>query len=48
VRNLAQRSAGAAKEIKELIGNSVGQVEEGSKLVAEAGATMERVVACSR
>jgi methyl-accepting chemotaxis protein len=45
VRNLAQRSAGAAKEIKELIGNSVGQVEEGSKLVAEAGATMERVVA---
>jgi methyl-accepting chemotaxis protein len=44
VRNLAQRSAGAAKEIKELIGNSVNQVEEGSKLVAEAGVTMERVV----
>ncbi|NYE60425.1 methyl-accepting chemotaxis protein [Duganella sp. 1224] len=45
VRNLAQRSAGAAREIKELIGNSVSQVEEGSKLVAEAGSTMERVVA---
>ncbi|RZT10754.1 methyl-accepting chemotaxis protein [Duganella sp. CF402] len=45
VRNLAQRSAGAAREIKELIGNSVSQVEEGSKLVAEAGNTMERVVA---
>jgi methyl-accepting chemotaxis protein len=45
VRNLAQRSAGAAREIKELIGNSVNQVEEGSKLVAEAGTTMERVVA---
>jgi len=45
VRNLAQRSAGAAREIKELIGNSVSQVEEGSKLVAEAGTTMERVVA---
>jgi methyl-accepting chemotaxis protein len=44
VRNLAQRSAGAAREIKELIGNSVSQVEEGSKLVAEAGTTMERVV----
>ena len=45
VRNLAQRSAAAAREIKELIGNSVSQVEEGSKLVAEAGTTMERVVA---
>jgi len=44
VRNLAQRSAAAAREIKELIGNSVSQVEEGSKLVAEAGVTMERVV----
>ncbi|TFW25601.1 methyl-accepting chemotaxis protein [Duganella callida] len=44
VRNLAQRSAGAAKEIKELIDNSVTQVEQGSKLVAEAGHTMEQVV----
>ncbi|SHN39582.1 methyl-accepting chemotaxis protein [Duganella sacchari] len=48
VRNLAQRSAGAAKEIKELIGNSVSQVEEGSKLVAEAGTTMDQVVASVR
>jgi len=44
VRSLAQRSAAAAKEIKELIGNSVEQVEAGSKLVSEAGATMEEVV----
>ncbi len=44
VRNLAQRSAAAAREIKELIGNSVNTVDEGSKLVVEAGATMERVV----
>ena len=44
VRNLAQRSAGAAKEIKELIGNSVEKVEAGSKLVDQAGATMEQVV----
>ncbi|MRW93630.1 methyl-accepting chemotaxis protein [Duganella sp. FT80W] len=48
VRNLAQRSAGAAKEIKELIGNSVNQVEEGSKLVAEAGTTMDEVVSSVR
>ena len=48
VRNLAQRSAGAAKEIKELIGNSVGQVDIGSKLVKEAGATMDDVVASVR
>jgi methyl-accepting chemotaxis protein len=45
VRNLAQRSAAAAKEIKTLIGNSVEQVEAGSKLVGAAGATMEEVVA---
>ena len=45
VRNLAQRSAASAKEIKELIGESVGQVEIGSKLVAEAGATMNEVLA---
>ena len=44
VRNLAQRSAAAAKEIKELIGDSVGQVDVGSKLVAEAGMTMNEVV----
>ncbi|MDD2914516.1 MAG: methyl-accepting chemotaxis protein [Gallionella sp.] len=44
VRNLAQRSAAAAKEIKTLIGDSVGKVEEGSKLVAQAGQTMEEIV----
>ncbi len=44
VRNLAQRSAAAAKEIKELISDSVQQVENGSKLVEQAGATMEDVV----
>ncbi len=44
VRNLAQRSAGAAKEIKELIEDSVGKVEIGSKQVTAAGATMEEVV----
>ena len=45
VRNLAQRSASAAKEIKELIGDSVEKVEIGSKLVEQAGQTMEEVVA---
>jgi methyl-accepting chemotaxis protein-1 (serine sensor receptor) len=44
VRNLAHRSAAAAKEIKELIGNSVERVEEGSRLVGEAGVTMDEVV----
>ncbi len=44
VRNLAQRSAAAAKEIKHLIDDSVGKVDEGSKLVATAGATMEEIV----
>nr|WP_279526911.1 methyl-accepting chemotaxis protein [Paludibacterium purpuratum] len=44
VRNLAQRSAGAAKEIKELIGNSVEKVESGSRLVDEAGRTMKEIV----
>ncbi|MDQ4625908.1 methyl-accepting chemotaxis protein [Janthinobacterium lividum] len=44
VRNLAQRSAAAAKEIKLLIDDSVGKVAVGSKLVDEAGATMEQVV----
>ncbi|MYM68709.1 HAMP domain-containing protein [Pseudoduganella sp. FT55W] len=44
VRNLAQRSAAAAREIKELIGTSVGRVEEGSRLVGQAGETMNEVV----
>ena len=44
VRALAQRSAGAAKEIKILIGDSSGKVEEGSRLVREAGATMGEIV----
>nr|WP_240937292.1 methyl-accepting chemotaxis protein [Chromobacterium haemolyticum] len=44
VRNLAQRSAAAAKEIKGLIGNSVAKVESGSKLVDEAGSTMDEIV----
>ncbi len=48
VRNLAQRSAAAAREIKELIGNSVGEVEAGSALVAQAGTTMDEVVASVR
>ena len=45
VRNLAQRSAAAAKEIKTLIGDSVEKVAVGSKLVSEAGITMDEVVA---
>ncbi|MET0858526.1 MAG: methyl-accepting chemotaxis protein, partial [Telluria sp.] len=45
VRNLAQRSAAAAKEIKTLIGASVDQVDAGSKLVADAGVTMNEVLA---
>ena len=44
VRTLAQRSAAAAREIKGLISNSVGQVETGSRLVEQAGTTMEEVV----
>ena len=44
VRNLAQRSAAAAKEIKALIGNSVDKVDTGTMLVAEAGKTMDDVV----
>jgi len=44
VRNLAQRSAAAAKEIKILIGDSVDKVAAGSKLVGEAGKTMNEVV----
>jgi methyl-accepting chemotaxis protein len=48
VRNLAQRSAAAAKEIKTLIGDSVEKVEEGSKQVAEAGKTMDEIVGSVR
>jgi methyl-accepting chemotaxis protein len=44
VRNLAQRSATAAKEIKSLIAESVDQVESGAKLVHQAGDTMDEVV----
>jgi methyl-accepting chemotaxis protein len=45
VRNLAQRSAAAAKEIKTLIGDSVEKVDTGSRLVDQAGKTMAEVVA---
>ena len=44
VRTLAQRSATAAKEIKQLIGTSVDQVEVGAGLVAQTGRTMEDLV----
>ncbi|NKI93163.1 methyl-accepting chemotaxis protein [Rhizobacter sp. SG703] len=44
VRSLAQRSAEAAKEIKALIGASVDRVEAGSRLVADAGQTMQEIV----
>jgi methyl-accepting chemotaxis protein len=44
VRNLAQRSADAAKEIKSLIEDSVNKVDVGGKLVDEAGKTMEEIV----
>ncbi|MBP6058885.1 MAG: MCP four helix bundle domain-containing protein [Nitrosomonas sp.] len=44
VRTLAQRSASAAKEIKELISDSVSKVEDGTRLVDEAGATMDEIV----
>lgn len=45
VRNLAQRSAAAAKEIKALISHSVEQVNAGNQLVKQAGATMDEMVA---
>ncbi len=45
VRALAQRSAEAAKEIKALISDSTGQVDEGVKLVAETGRSLERIMA---
>ena len=48
VRNLAQRSAQAAKEIKTLISTSVEQVEQGSTLVDRAGQTMDEVVEAIR
>ena len=48
VRNLAQRSAQAAKEIKTLITDSVTQVEQGSALVDRAGETMQEIVASIR
>ncbi|HWJ93523.1 MAG TPA: methyl-accepting chemotaxis protein [Telluria sp.] len=48
VRTLAQRSAAAAKEIKELIGDSVAKVNAGSALVDQAGVTMEQIVASVR
>ena len=44
VRNLAQRSAAAAKEIKTLIGDSVEKVDIGAKLVDQAGTTMTEIV----
>ncbi|RYE95339.1 MAG: HAMP domain-containing protein, partial [Oxalobacteraceae bacterium] len=48
VRSLAQRSAAAAKEIKDLIGDSVDKVGAGSALVNQAGATMNDVVTSIR
>jgi len=48
VRNLAQRSSAAAKEIKALIDNSVETVDAGARLVNQAGATMEEVVGSVR
>ncbi|WP_437610934.1 methyl-accepting chemotaxis protein [Erwinia sp. V71] len=44
VRNLAQRSAGAAKEIESLIADSVQRVDNGSRLVNEAGVTMNEIL----
>jgi methyl-accepting chemotaxis protein len=44
VRNLAQRSAGAAKEIKALINDSVEKVEDGSQLVYKSGQTLQEIV----
>lgn len=48
VRNLAQRAAAAAAEIKTLIGDSVDKIEGGSKLVAQAGKTMVEIVSAIR
>ncbi|NMM36166.1 MAG: HAMP domain-containing protein [Glaciimonas sp.] len=46
VRNLAQRSAAAAKEIKTLIGDSVEKVDAGTRLVDQAGTTMSEIIEC--
>lgn len=48
VRNLAQRAAAAAAEITGLISDSVEKVEDGTKLVAQAGLTMEEIVGAIR
>jgi methyl-accepting chemotaxis protein len=48
VRTLAQRSAGAAREIKELIGASMDDVRDGNTLVAQAGETMDEIVSSVR
>ena len=48
VRSLAQRSAAAAKEIKALISDSVGRIERGGELVAEAGSRMGEIVASTK
>ncbi|MBK0393178.1 HAMP domain-containing protein [Ramlibacter sp. CrO1] len=48
VRNLAQRSAASAKEIKALIGESVDQVDSGARLVQDAGKTMEGIVVAAK
>lgn len=45
VRNLAQRSAAAAREIKTLIEDSVGKVQDGAKLVEETGKTIDEIIA---
>ena len=45
VRNLAQRAAEAAKNIKAVIANSIGKVEDGARLVESAGQSMEEIVA---
>ena len=45
---MAQRSSAAAKEIKDLIGDSVSKVESGTELVGQAGKTMDEVVASIR
>jgi len=45
VRNLAQRSASAAREIKTLIGDAVDNIDAGAQLVEQAGATMDKIVA---
>jgi methyl-accepting chemotaxis protein len=47
VRSLANRSAAAAREIKSLVGASVGKVESGSRLVQDAGSTMNEIVDAS-